>query len=113
MSAIDRLYSINNRTTKKSVNIDDSLYKKHINFTQNKFDATISDLINVAIEDYAIKDNPNFYGKPEKETVTYRSVMLREDNIAWLAKTSKNTRISVTRLVNAAIKDFINTVISK
>mgnify|MGYP001633130055 FL=1 len=39
--------------------------------------------------------------------------MLREDNIAWLAKTSKNTRISVTRLVNAAIKDFINTVISK
>ena len=72
MSAIDRLYSINNRTTKKSVNIDDSLYKKLINFTQNKFDATISDLINVAIEDYAIKDNPNFYGKPEKETVTYR-----------------------------------------
>ena len=37
MSAIDRLYSINNRTTKKSVNIDDSLYKKLINFTQNKF----------------------------------------------------------------------------
>ena len=51
MSAINRLYNINNRTTKKSVNIDDSLYKKLIYFTQNKFDATVSDLINVAIED--------------------------------------------------------------
>ena len=52
MSAINRLYNINNRTTKKSVNIDDSLYKKLIYFTQNKFDATVSDLINVAIEDF-------------------------------------------------------------
>ena len=66
MSAIDRLYDINNRTTKKSVNIDDSLYKKLIHFTQNKFDATVSDLINVAIEDYSAKGNPTFYGKPEK-----------------------------------------------
>lgn len=110
MSAIDRLYNINNRTTKKSVNIDDSLYKKLIYFTQNKFDATVSDLINVAIEDYRNKSNPTFYGKPENETVTYRSVMLREDNINWLTKTSKKTGISATRLANAAIKEFINKV---
>lgn len=110
MSAIDRLYNINNRTTKKSVNIDDSLYKKLIYFTQNKFDATVSDLINVAIEDYSTKNNPNFYGKPENESVTYRSIMLREDNIDWLSKVSKKTGISVTRLVNAAIKEFIDKV---
>ena len=110
MSAIDRLYSINNRTTKKSVNIDDSLYRKLIHFTQNKFDATVSDLINVAIEDYAAKSNPNFYGKPENESVTYRSIMIREDNIDWLSKASKKTGISITRLVNAAIKEFIDKV---
>ena len=110
MSAINRLYNINNRTTKKSVNIDDSLYKKLIYFTQNKFDATVSDLINVAIEDYAAKSNPTFYGKPENESVTYRSVMLREDNIDWLSNASKKTGISITRLVNAAIKEFINKV---
>lgn len=110
MSAIDRLYNINNRTTKKSVNIDDSLYKKLIHFTQNKFDATVSDLINVAIEDYAEKSNPAFYGKPENESVTYRSIMIREDNIEWLSKASRKTGISITRLVNAAIKEFINKV---
>ena len=110
MSAIDRLYNINNRTTKKSVNIDDSLYKKLIYFTQNKFDATVSDLINVAIEDFSSKSNPTFYGKPENESVTYRSIMLRDNNIEWLSKISKKTGISVTRLVNAAIKEFIDKV---
>lgn len=110
MSAIDRLYNINNRTTKKSVNIDDSLYRKLIHFTQNKFDATISDLINVAIEDYSSKNHPNFYGKPENETVTYRSIMLREENINWLSKTSRKTGISATRLLNAAIKEFIDKI---
>lgn len=110
MSAIDRLYDINNRTLKKSINIDDSLYKKLIYLTQNRFDATVSDLINVAIEDYSEKNRPAFYGKPENETVTYRSVMLREDNIKWLNDTYKETRISVTRLVNVSIKEFIDKV---
>lgn len=107
MSAIDRLYDINNRATKKSINIDDSLYKKLINLTQNKFDATISELINVCIEEYAEKNHPAYYEKPDCETVTYRSIMLREDNIDWLNKTNKKTGITVTRLINAAIKDFL------
>ena len=108
MSAIDRLYDINNRATKKSINIDDSLYKKLINLTQNKFDATISELINVAIEEYSEKNRPTYYEKPDRETVTYRSIMLREDNIDWLNKTNKKTGITVTRLINAAIKDFLD-----
>ena len=108
MSTIDRLYDINNRATKKSINIDDSLYKKLINLTQNKFDATISELINVCIEEYAEKNHPTYYEKPDRETVTYRSIMLRENNIDWLSKVNKKTGITVTRLINAAIKDFLD-----
>lgn len=110
MSAVNRLYDINNRTLKKSINIDDSLYRKLIKLTQNKFDATISDLINVAIEDYAFKDCPSYYEKPEHETVTYRSIMLREDNIKWIAKTNKKTGISITRLINGSIKEFLDNI---
>ena len=36
--------------------------------------------------------------------------MLRENNIDWLSKTSRKTGISATRLVNAAIKEFIEKV---
>ena len=107
MSAINRLYDINNRATKKSINIDDSLYKKLIDLTQNKFDATISELINVAIEEYASKNRPTYYKKPDYETVTYRSIMLRENNAKWLKMTNKKTGITVTRLLNGAIKDFL------
>lgn len=110
MSAVDRLYDINNRTIKKSVNIDDTLYNKLINLTQNRFDATVSDLINVSIEDYSNNNRPTYYEKPVNETVTYRSVMLREDNISWLAKTNRKTGISITRLINAAIKNFLDTL---
>ena len=108
MSAIDRLYDINNQAIKKSINIDDSLYKKLIYLTQNKFDATISELINVCIEEYAEKNYSTYYEKPDRETVTYRSIMLRENNIDWLSKINKKTGITVTRLINAAIKDFLD-----
>ena len=43
-----------------------------------------------------------------RETVTYRSIMLRENNIDWLNKANKKTEITVTRLINAAIKDFLD-----
>ena len=49
MSAIDRLYSINNKTVKKSINIDDSLYKRLMRYTKKNYDATISDMINVCL----------------------------------------------------------------
>ena len=107
MSAINRLYDINNITNKKSVNIDDSLYKELIKLTQDKFDATISDLINVAIEDYIDKNQPSYYEKPDNETVTYRTIMMREKNFNELKKMNKKTGITVTRLINAAIKEFI------
>ena len=111
MSGIDRLYDINNPTIKKSVNIDDTLYKKLIDLTQNKFDATVSELINVAIEEYSTKNQPTYYKKPENESVTYRSIMLRVDNIDWLKKTNIKTGITVTRLINASIKDFLENLI--
>lgn len=108
MSAINRLYDINNRARKRSINIDDSLYKELIILTQNKFDANVSELINIAIEEYSEKNSPAYYGKPESETVTYRSIMLRENNFKWLKITKKQTRISITRLLNGAIKDFLD-----
>ena len=89
MSAIDRLYSINNKTVKKSINIDDSLYKRLMRYTKKNYDAT-------------------FYEKPENETVTYRSIMIRKENLDNLQKLHKKTGISVTRLLNCAVKEFLD-----
>lgn len=107
MSAINRLYSINNKTIKKTVNIDDSLYKRLMKFTKKNFDSSFSEIVNVCIEDYIEKNKPSFYEKPELETVTYRSIMIRKDNLNNLQKMYKQTGISVTRLLNCAIKEFL------
>ena len=107
MSAIDRLYSINNKTIKKSINIDDSLYKRLMRFTKKNYDATFSEVINICIEEYIFENNPSFYEKPEFETVTYRSIMMRKENLTNLQKIHKKTGISVTRLLNCAVKEFL------
>ena len=107
MSAIDRLYSINNKTFKKSINIDDSLYKRLMRFTKKNYDATFSEVMNVCIEEYVYENKPSFYEKPENETVTYRSIMIRKENLYNLQKLHKKTGISVTRLLNCAVKEFL------
>ena len=108
MKARERLYDIENITTPKSVNIDDSLYEKIKILRKKRYKAEISDIINVAIEEYITKGSPTFYGKLENETVTYRNLMLRTNNIDGLNSFNKKTGISFTRLVNGAIKEFLD-----
>ena len=108
MSAIDRLYSINNKTVKKSINIDDSLYKRLMRYTKKNYDATISDMINVCIEDLLSTGSVKYYAKPEDEITIYRSVMIRKENAEALNKITQDTGISLTRLVNIAMKEFLD-----
>ena len=107
MSAIDRLYFINNKTIKKTVNIDDTLYNKLMKLVKKNYDATFSEVVNVCIEEYIEKNKPSFYEKPKLETVTYRSIMIRKENLKNLQAMYKKTGISVTRLLNGAIKEFL------
>ena len=108
MSAIDRLYSINNKTVKKSINIDDSLYKRLMRYTKKNYDATISDMINVCIEDLLSTGSVKYYAKPEDEITIYRSVMIRKENAEALNKITQETGISLTSLVNIAMKEFLD-----
>lgn len=108
MSIRDKLYKKDNKTISKSINIDDSLYEKIRIATEKVYDAKLSDIINVAIEEYIERDNPNYYAKPKMETVTYRNLMLRKKNIKKLDEYHGKTGISFTRLVNGAIKEFFD-----
>lgn len=108
MNAVDRLYSIDNKRIQKSVNLDDSLYEDLKDLIFNKYDATISELINVCIENYIAKNKPSYYAKPDNETVTYRSIIIRKNNYEALQEMHKETGISFTRLLNSAIKEFLD-----
>ena len=109
MNIRDKLYKKDNKTMAKSINVDDSLYEKIRVATEKIYDAKLSDIINVAIEEYIERDNPQYYAKPKMETVTYRNLMLRKKNIKKLKEYHQKTGISFTRLVNGAIKEFLKT----
>jgi hypothetical protein len=108
MSAIDRLYKKNNYTIQKSINLEDKLYSKLKKITEKEYDATISDIVNVCIEDLIASENIKYYAKPDDEITIYRSVMIRKENVEALNKITKETGISLTRLVNIAMKEFLD-----
>lgn len=64
-------------------------------------------LIRDLIKEYIKRNKQNFYGKTENETVIYRAVRLRKLSVDKLDEYSKNTGISFTRLVNGALKEFL------
>lgn len=106
MNIRDKLYKKDNKTVSKSINIDDSLYEKIRLATEKSYDAKLSDIINVAMEEYIERNQPTYYPKDSKETVTYRNLMLRKNNIKKFNEYHQKTGISFTRLVNGAIKEF-------
>ena len=108
MEIRDKLYKYNNPIITKTINIDDSIYNKFKDLSEKVYDATISEIMNVAIEEYIKRDKPNFYGKSENETVTYRYIRLRRLNVNKLNEYSRKTGISFTRLVNGALKEFLD-----
>ena len=64
-------------------------------------------LIRDLIKEYIKRNKQNFYGKTENETVIYRAVRLRKLSVDKLDEYSKKTGISFTRLVNGALKEFL------
>lgn len=108
MSAIDRLYKKSNYTVQKSINLEDRLYTRLKEIVDKDYDATISDMINVCIEDLLSKGSVKYYAKPEDEITIYRIVMIRKENAEALNKITQETGISLTRLVNIAMKEFLD-----
>ena len=48
------------------------------------------------------------YANPEGEILIYRSIMLRKENVDALTKINRERGISVTRLINISIKEFLD-----
>ncbi len=108
MNPIERLYRKDNYIIQKSINIEDKLYTKLKELIDEEFDSTISEVVNVCVEELILKENLKYYAKPEGEIVIYRSIMLRKENVDALSKINHETGISVTRLINMAIKEFLD-----
>ncbi len=108
MEIKDKLNLKENKKLYKTINIEDKLYEKLAEIKKRKYDASISEIIDIAIEMYIDKNEITFYRRERNQSVTYRNISIRTKNVENLKKLSKQTGLSVTRLVNYAIKTFID-----
>ena len=107
MRAIDRLYK-KDKNIVRSMLIDQDLYQKVQNLSKNIFEPSTSRIINVCIENALLKkkDIP-FYKKPDGVDTIYRSVVIRKTFLDELMKMRDKTGISLNRLINSCIKEFL------
>ncbi len=108
MKAIDRLYR-KDETITRSVHFDQNLYSKVQSLSENIFDASVSKIINVCIENTLLKKKPvTFYKKPNNTDSIYRSIVLKKTFYTELIKIKDQTGISFSRLINGCIKEFLD-----
>jgi len=60
MSSIYRLYKKENYKIQKIINLEDKLYTRLKEIIEKEYDGTISDIVNICIEDLVEKNNINY-----------------------------------------------------
>jgi hypothetical protein len=107
MRAIDRLYRKDENVV-RSILIDQDLYKQVQYLSSEVFEPSTSRLVNVCIENTLLKNSEiKFYKKPKEVDSIYRSVVIRKTLLAKLFKLRDKTGISLNRLINGCIKEFL------
>ena len=107
MRAIDRLYR-KDKGVVRSVLIDQDLYKQVQYLSSEIFEPSTSRIINACIENKLLKnDEMVCYKKTQDVDSIYRSVVIRKTFLEKLIKIRKKTGISLNRIINSCIKEFL------
>jgi len=107
MRAIDRLYR-KDKNIVRSILIDQNLYQQVQHLSKNVFEPSTSRIINACIENMLLKNKDIlFYKKPNGVDTVYRSIVIRKTFLDKLMKMRDKTGISLNRLINSCIKEFL------
>ena len=86
--------------------IDEKLYLELERLSKEVYEASISKLINVAIEDLIEKEKIEVYENKNRTCVT-RSILIRESLLKGLSELKIKYGLSISMLVNIAVKNEI------
>lgn len=89
---------------KKSVEIEGNLYDKLKEISSNELDASINKIIDACIDDLEIGDKVVIYRKEKNEINVARSIIIRESIYKKLEDMREKYGISISKLVNIAIR---------
>lgn len=112
MGAFDK-FELREKTTRKTIEIEDELYEKLKELSQNTYDASVNKMINAAIEELIKYENIQLYKKESKKLVVKHSLLIKISLAEGLDKLKEKYEISIYKLVNMAIRNAINQLENK
>lgn len=105
MSCLGRLYR-KEKLISRTLDIDEELYYKLEFLSKERYDASISKLVNISIEELVRTENVQIYKRKNNSYVS-RSFLLRESVLDGLYELKSKYRIPIYLLVNIAIRNVL------
>lgn len=105
MSCLGRLYR-KEKLISRTLDIDEELYYKLEFLSNERYDASISKLVNISIEELVKTENVQIYKRKNNSYIS-RSFLLRESVLDGLYELKSKYRIPIYLLVNIAIRNVL------
>ena len=105
MSCLGRLYR-KEKLISRTLDIDEEPYYKLEFLSNERYDASISKLVNISIEELVKTENVQIYKRKNNSYVS-RSFLLRESVLDGLYELKSKYRIPIYLLVNIAIRNVL------
>ena len=99
---------ITKKLIRKTIEIDNNLYEKLKELSENEISASINQLINACIENLIKTKNIKMYIKPKGEISIKHSLLIRESFVKGLEELKDKYDISICKLVNMSIYNALN-----
>ena len=106
MSYFSSKFNRKERTINRTLNTDEELYVKLEALSKNVYDASITKLVNAAIEKLIETENIQIYERKNKSYVS-RSFLVRESLLDGLYDLKDKYGVSLCLLVNVAIRNVL------
>ena len=103
MNWYNRFYE-KEKWVKKSVEIEGNLYDKLKKIANEELDASVNKIIDACIDDFEIGEKVVIYRKRKDEINVARSIIIRESIYKKLEDMREKYGISISKLVNIAIR---------
>lgn len=107
MNVFDRFYD-KEKLIRKTIEIDNDLYDELNKISKMKYNTSTNMLINVCIEELLKTENINMYVKKDKYSTMKHSLLIKKSFIDGLDKLKEKYNISISKLINMAIKNAID-----
>lgn len=106
MSCFSRFYKKEEKIS-KTLEIEETLYYELERLSKEVYDASISKLVNAAIEEIIETENVKLYEKDKNALYVTRSFLIRSSFLEKIYELKEKYGVSVRLLVNVAIRNAL------